>query len=83
MSAEVYMACEHCKSAFHVGYIVTMQSNFVFDRDMASRLQPLQEWITKHTYCGDELRIPKLLWEPNVDEEYGGWVIESSRNRPI
>lgn len=74
MSAEVYMACEPCKAAFHVGYIVTFHSTFVWDADLPARLPKLQDWITKHTYCGEGLRYPGLAWEPVVDEDT--WTIE-------
>lgn len=74
MSVEVYMACEPCKAAFHVGYIVMIHSNFVFGRDLPERLSKLEDWITKHTYCGDGIRYPALIWEPLVDED--NWTID-------
>jgi hypothetical protein len=69
MSVEVYLGCERCKCAYHVGYIVTVRSNFVFDRDIADRLRELEKWIDEHSYCGGEISCPRMLWENGFDED--------------
>jgi len=71
MSAEVYLGCEGCRTAYHIGYIVTIHSNFVLDRDLSERLLALQEFIHDHSYCGPDggLSFPRIMWEGHVDED--------------
>jgi hypothetical protein len=71
MSAEVYLACEHCKKAVHIGYIVTIRSNFVLDQDIVATLPALQSFINDHSYCGPEdssINYPRIMWEPTCDD---------------
>lgn len=68
MSAEMYIGCRHCKAAFHVGYLVTIHSNFVFYDGIDMR--SLERFITEHTYCDPAgMRFPEFLSDGVVDED--------------
>ena len=68
MSAEVYLGCERCKKAVHIGYIVTIRSNFVLDRDIVAELPAVEAFINAHSYCGEGISYPRIMWEPTCDD---------------
>jgi hypothetical protein len=68
MSSEMYIGCRRCMTAFHIGYLVTVKSNFVFYEGID--MQALEKFITEHTYCNPEgMRFPELMSEGEVDED--------------
>jgi hypothetical protein len=83
MSAEVYLGCEACKAAFHIGHIVMIHSNFIADDGLTSepaRKKAFEAFVTKHTYCQPvggphrDLRFPQIIWEGSFDEDT--WKVE-------
>lgn len=64
MSSEIYIGCKSCKAAFHVGYLVTIKSNFVFYDNI--NMRALENFITTHTYCGP-MQYPLFISEGDIE----------------
>ena len=71
MSTDIYMACDKCKSAIHVGQ--TGLSGFAFYSGEPECMAALGKWLQEHYLCGDNRKgYPHIDFEDYVDPD-DGW----------